>query len=443
MHFKNATIPIIILLLTITATAWTPDTKKHICEQAVEQLWGAQVLEECLERDDHTLQGEFCDLLTRYKENDYGCMERINRSYIHPASFPDIIFKDTEQYNYNECPIQDKREGGWICQSDGNTAGMKSWLWLQRATEAEEKCLQVRSFCIASAYYAESRDKLSQVEHMIGCMRPIEEEVESKVTGTDEEWEVVSYCFFKYLQPRAGQKKTVRHRQAFRYTERDIQAIVSNMTYLGGYIELKTNKQQKQEIVVETPAETTTTTVMTVTTRDPQRVVAPPRVDEIIDMLNRSSIEFMDKLDSLFKGLLEVGSGEQEIREEYKPNTAMMYFAGLIGIMGIIIVLYVSLKSGLLYNGQELREKPQFEEKEQSMKAPVGKKVPEFQDVEFDVELTTIPGVGASKAQILKEAGYHKLHHLVDVTRDELLLVKGLGEKTVDRILEHVKKKKK
>ncbi len=54
-------------------------------------------------------------------------------------------------------------------------------------------------------------------------------------------------------------------------------------------------------------------------------------------------------------------------------------------------------------------------------------------------ELRRIPGVGAAKADILYEAGYHSLQDIQQASPEELSAVKGIGEKLATKIIEGAK----
>lgn len=214
------------------ATAWGSETHKYICEKAVEEIWGRDIVDECLLTEDLQLQRSICDIIKEVKgEEKYRrCIEKTSQGeFIQPFLIPDVIFNDTElHYDYSRCPIPERdRTRGWFCNESGkNLAIEQSELWFKKAKGTYDNCTRVYEFCIASNYFSDSYMPLYQTMHVEEeDKNNMELRVDKAILSGDPLWGIDVMCDFQY--------KGIRSRQRFEIKIYDIEEIIGDLVEEG------------------------------------------------------------------------------------------------------------------------------------------------------------------------------------------------------------------
>lgn len=219
---------VLCLFFSNQAAAWGSETHRYICEKAVEEIWGRDVVDECLLAEDLQLQSSICDIIGEVKgEEKYRhCIEETSEGeFIQPFLVPDLIFNDTElHYDYSKCPIsKHDRTRKWICNESGkNLAIEQAGLWFNKANGTYDNCTRVYEFCIASNYFSDSYMPLYQTMHVKEeDKNTIELRVDKAILSSDPLWGVDVICDFQY--------RGMRSRQRFEITNYDIAGIIEDL----------------------------------------------------------------------------------------------------------------------------------------------------------------------------------------------------------------------
>ncbi|MHA1867848.1 MAG: helix-hairpin-helix domain-containing protein [Candidatus Heimdallarchaeaceae archaeon] len=75
-----------------------------------------------------------------------------------------------------------------------------------------------------------------------------------------------------------------------------------------------------------------------------------------------------------------------------------------------------------------------------SEEIPSSMKIDEHVDKESQYSLVDVPGIGESKAKLLKEAGIENVEKLANASIDELVKIKGIGPSTAEKYITNAKK---
>ncbi len=219
----------ICLFFVGQVSGWGPETQKHICEQAVMELWGEEVFRECLTETPENKKS-ICEFVKDIKDARYYqvCME--NPQFSHPALIPYTVFNDTRlHYNYGSCPISEheKIASQWMCNDSGENLAIKeAEFWLRISNESSEVCRSVYAFGIASNYFSDSYMPLYQVTYALPkSMDEMDYIVDNKILENKSFWRIQVSSIFQY-----NTRRSVRR---FYVTKEDIYDIISMLVAEG------------------------------------------------------------------------------------------------------------------------------------------------------------------------------------------------------------------
>jgi hypothetical protein len=345
METKHIAALLVLALITGEASGWGVETHEYVCEQAVSGSWGVQAVEQCLTYN-RTLQDALCDRL-RQDAGDaaYGrCVLETGRGvFLHPAVIPDVIFNDSSgKYDYSRCPVKGRENQELVCgDPDVRPAVDNSERWFVKSMNADDLCLRVAYFCIASNYYADSDFKPNNVRNLKMCYGDVEGEIDGIVRSNDS-WSINDYCSFEGWVQKAGRTVRERHEQTFTYTSADVKGIIENLTARAEYIK---TVPFVRDIAPQTTAVQVQETLPCTTSTTAATVPAAEAADET----EMTYSEFMEDINSIFNESYDIltslenpenASEEQQSRGQGNIiiNTFMIIFA-LAGA-GICAVVY-------------------------------------------------------------------------------------------------------
>jgi len=236
----------LFLLLAGNTASWKPNTHKHICDKAVEEVWGQGIVNQCLPRKSSKFLYEFCKtVLTEKGMDEYNrCKNAVSlRDFIHPALYPDQIFNDTHlHHDYSKCPIRPGPAKNRLCGTrTEKPAQEEAERWFNIAGRMQDTCGRVYAFCVASSYLAKSENQFNQMKNFEEkCRENIEEAVDERVSMRDPDWLVYEWCEFKNLN----------YKQKIEVGDERIEKIIEDLVVKGREIKAKPMKSQKRVIVL-------------------------------------------------------------------------------------------------------------------------------------------------------------------------------------------------
>lgn len=308
MEKKHFTLVMLLVWTAANAAAWGGETHKYICEQAVSSVWGVKTVKQCLVYN-KTLQNKLCDQLLQsagQEAYDRCLLETSGGVFLHPATIPDVLFNDTvEHCDYSICPVEGAGNQRLMCGDPTvKPAAVKSEVWLVKSMNADDLCLRIDFFCIASNYYSDSKFKLNNVRNLKMCYGDVEGDIDRLVRANDS-WSIGRYCSFEGWVQYAGRTARERHSQAFTFTSNDIAQIIQNLSARARYINSiplvsditpETSNTRVPATLAETAA--SSTTVPAAPAANETQLLYQELVEQA-DMLLNESLNMLDILGNL------------------------------------------------------------------------------------------------------------------------------------------------
>jgi|GEM_PF-1949838 len=226
---KKSLIILTILGLSIQAASWGPATHKYFCDNAVEQVWGAGVVKQCLPKKSSRFMDDFCELVYLMKDAQAykACRDSYKKKgFIHPANIPDELFNDSELFHdYSHCPVRPGPARYQLCgDREDAPAPSEAQRWFNKAKEQSDTCMRVYAFCIGSVYYSKGENPLNQIRG------ETQDCYDSIVGGIDDK---ISSGLMYYRAGKRCEFENSDFEQEFSVSEKTIETILETLVKIG------------------------------------------------------------------------------------------------------------------------------------------------------------------------------------------------------------------
>lgn len=222
---------LLLILLSPTTQSWGPETHKYMCNEAIRDVWGANVLTKCIREQSSEFMNKICDQTREVMGEEYGetCRTRLPTAKdIHPATIPNSIFLDEDVHlNHLKCPLRNPAHRKWFCVQEGEGKAVEyAEKWLNAMQNAPDECSRIYYFCIASHYFTDSQSQLHQIKNVKNdCIEVIEGRLDKQITDVDKIVQASAICEFE-----TGRGSTLKSEdQRIGVRTETIQAIIEDL----------------------------------------------------------------------------------------------------------------------------------------------------------------------------------------------------------------------
>jgi hypothetical protein len=215
---------LVLLALASEVAAWSDYADTYFCDSAVDAVWGAGVVTQCLDAYKTTDQGTICAL---YGSKKAECSD-LNEA-TSPALLPNLL-GESELEQAGQCPMPRGVEADNLCAKK-NDALDRAYYWLGEAAKADTTCGRVQMFCVAGNYLAQAYNPFNRVLFEDEeCKSVVYRKVDFALASNQTTWGANSVCVFNYNMPMGGGVIPKNYSTVVQFNERTLTGVVANLT---------------------------------------------------------------------------------------------------------------------------------------------------------------------------------------------------------------------
>ena len=214
-----------LLLSASAVSAWSDYSDQFFCDNAVKNVWGGKVYDECLGALDGRYQDEFCGLLLGDKRDRCLAIKGV----VHPSELPNIIGEGYLEHP-GACPITKYPARSYLCATKSK-AIERAAFWMNWSLNAQDRCGRIYRFCIASNYLAQAYNPFNFVTGRDdACRDRMDKKIDFDISINQSQWGVTETCIFEYEQGKVGEGVKSFFTQSMTINDRNVESVLLNLS---------------------------------------------------------------------------------------------------------------------------------------------------------------------------------------------------------------------